>query len=122
MVGRAAATISHLWQRCSTIPPNLGVNAQVNRSWKQYIQRPSLLKEVAHLDRPALFLYGEQDIRPSWPIEQVTQLLPNASLQMIAGADHHIWVRHAEEMRARLRDVVQQIAQEEAGWKNQGLS
>jgi proline iminopeptidase len=90
-------------------PPNLEVNAQVNRSWKAYIQRPSLLKELAHLGRPALFLYGERDIRPSWPIEQVAQLLPNASFQMIAGADHHIWVTHAEELRAWLRDFVQQI-------------
>jgi proline iminopeptidase len=52
-------------------PPNLEVNAQINRSWKAYIQRPSLLKESAHLGRPALFLYGDQDIRPSWPMEQV---------------------------------------------------
>jgi proline iminopeptidase len=94
-------------------PPNLEVNAEVNRSWKQYIQRPSLLKEIARLDRPALFVYGERDIRPSWPVEQVAQLLPNAAFRMIAGADHHIWVTHAEELKARLRDFVQQIAQTE---------
>jgi proline iminopeptidase len=92
-------------------PPNLEVNAQVNRSWKAYIQRPSLLNEIAHLDRTALFLYGEQDIRPSWPIEQVAQLLPNASFQMIMGADHHIWVTHPDEIQAPLRDFVEQIAQ-----------
>jgi proline iminopeptidase len=92
-------------------PPNMEVNAQVNRSWKAYIQRPSLLKEIAHLSRPALFLYGDQDIRPSWPMEQVAQLLPNASFQMIEGADYHLWVTHAEAMRAPLRDFVQQLAQ-----------
>jgi proline iminopeptidase len=91
-------------------PPNMEVNAQVNRSWKAYIQRPSLLNEIAHLERPALFLYGDQDIRPSWPIEQVARLLPNASFQMIAGADHHLWVTHAEPMREPLRNFVQQLA------------
>jgi proline iminopeptidase len=90
-------------------PPNLEVNAQVNRSWKAYIQRPSLLREIAQLDRPALFLYGEQDIRPSWPIEQVAQLLPDASFELIPGADHHIWVTHVEELQAPLRHFVQQI-------------
>ena len=95
-------------------PPNLEVNAEVNRSWKQYIQRPSLLKEIAHLDRPVLFLYGDHDIRPSWPVEQVAQLLPNAIFQMIAGADHHIWVTHAEELQAPLRKFVQEIAQAES--------
>jgi proline iminopeptidase len=94
-------------------PPNLEVNAQVNRSWKAYIQRPSLLKEIVHLDRPALFVYGDQDIRPIWPIEQVAQLLPNASFQMIRGADHHIWVTHAEAMRAPLRDFLGHMAQAE---------
>jgi proline iminopeptidase len=95
-------------------PPNLEVNAEANRSWKQYIQRPSLLKEIAHLDRPVLFLYGDHDIRPSWPVEQVAQLLPNAAFQMIAGADHHIWVTHAEELQAPLRNFVQEIAQAES--------
>jgi proline iminopeptidase len=88
-------------------PPNLEANDQVNRSWKAYIQRPSLLKAIAHLDRPALFLYGEQDIRPSWPVEQVAQLLPNASFQMIMGADHYIWTTHAGTMREALRGFVQ---------------
>ena len=92
-------------------PPNLEVNAQVNRSWKEYIQRPSLLKELALLDRPALFVYGDQDIRPSWPVEQVAELLPNASFQMIMGADHHIWVHHAEELREALRAFAKQIAE-----------
>ena len=92
-------------------PPNLEVNAQVNRSWKEYIQRPSLLKDIAHLDRPALFLYGDQDIRPSWPVEQVALLLPNATLTMIAGADHHIWMNHAEELRVALRGFLRQVAE-----------
>jgi proline iminopeptidase len=93
-------------------PPNLEVNADVGRSWKQYIQRPSLLNEIAHLDRPALFLYGERDIRPSWPVEQVAQLLPNAALMMIAGADHHIWVTHAAALKAPLRAFVQRITEQ----------
>jgi proline iminopeptidase len=92
-------------------PPNMEVNAQVNRSWKAYIQRPSLLKEIAQLDRPGLFVYGDQDIRPSWPIEQVAQLLPNAPFHMIEGADHHSWVTHAEELLLALRDFVGQSAE-----------
>jgi proline iminopeptidase len=92
-------------------PPNLEVNAAVNRSWKEYIHRPSLLYELAHLDRPALFVYGEHDIRPSWPVEQVARLLPKASFQMIAGADHHMWVTQAEELKALLRAFVRQITQ-----------
>ena len=96
-------------------PPNMEVNTQVNRSWKTYIQRPSLLKEIAHLERPALFVYGDHDIRPSWPIEQVAQLLPNASFAMLAGADHHLWVTHAQQLRVLLRRFVRQSA--EGSWR-----
>ncbi len=91
-------------------PPNLDVNAQVNQSWKQYIQRPTLLKELACLRRPALFLYGEQDIRPSWPVEQVAHLLPNARLELISDANHYIWWTHAEPMKVLLRDFVCSLA------------
>jgi proline iminopeptidase len=87
------------------------VNEQVNRSWKQYIQRPSLLKELAQLDLPALFLYGEQDTRPNWPVEQVAQLLPDASFQILKGADHHSWTTHAEEMRESLHRFIREIAE-----------
>ena len=92
-------------------PPNMEVNAEVGRSWKEYIQRPSLLQEIAALDRPTLFVYGEHDIRPSWPIEQVAQLLPNAAFEMIAGADHHIWVDQADALRSQLRAFARQIAE-----------
>jgi proline iminopeptidase len=56
-------------------------------------------------------VYGEHDIRPSWPVEQVAQLLPKASFQMIAGADHHMWVTHAGDLKALLRAFVRQVVQ-----------
>jgi proline iminopeptidase len=90
-------------------PVNLDVNEQVGRSWKLDVQRPTLLKELAGLNRSALLLYGADDIRPSWPIEQVTQLLPNARLELIAGANHYIWLTHAEIMRAHLREFMSQL-------------
>jgi hypothetical protein len=54
---------------------------------------------------------AHKDDRPSWPVEQIAQLLPNAALMMIAGADDHMWVTHAEEMRAALRDFAQRITE-----------
>jgi proline iminopeptidase len=93
-------------------PPNMDVNIQVNRSWKQYIQRPLLFKGLAGLDRPALFVYGEDDIRPSWPVQQVAALLPQAQFRCIAGADHHIWVTHAAELEALLQSFVRDVTRD----------
>jgi proline iminopeptidase len=83
-------------------PPNLAVNAAVNQSCKAYIQRPTLWKEVAELDRPALFVYGDKDIRPSWPVEQVAQLLPNARFVLLPGANHYLWQTHPQQLQEML--------------------
>ncbi len=87
-------------------PPNMEVNRQGNLSWKSYIQRPTLWRELSELNTPGMFLYGSEDIRPSWPVEQVAALLPNAKFQLIPGADHHLWVTHSAEMKELLEDFV----------------
>lgn len=91
-------------------PPNLEVNRQVNESWKRYVQASALLKEIAELQVPALFVYGDQDIRPSWPVEQVARLLPRGRFELIQGAPHVLWLTHPEELERHLRGFVESIA------------
>lgn len=90
-------------------PPNLDVNAQVNLATKRYIQRPTLWREVAQLQVPALFIYGDQDIRPGWPVEQVANLLPNGRFVMLHGAQHAIWQSHGDEMSMVMREFIQRV-------------
>jgi proline iminopeptidase len=94
-------------------PPNLEVNRQLNAEWKRYIQRPTLFREIARLDRPTLFLYGDQDIRPGWPVEQVANLLPNAHFERIEGADHHPWVTHSDALARALHNFVSSLPAEQ---------
>ena len=89
-------------------PPNREVNRQLNQSWKHYIQRPELLKEISALKMPALFVYGDKDIRPSWPVEQLANLMPNARFEMITGAEHVIWFSHENELKGLLRNFLGQ--------------
>jgi proline iminopeptidase len=89
-------------------PPNREVNRQLNQSWKQYIQKPDLLRKISELNIPALFVYGDRDIRPSWPIQQVANLIPNARFEMIEGAEHVIWFSHEDELKDLLRDFLGQ--------------
>lgn len=91
--------------------PNAEVNAQVNRSWKSYVQRPALLKSLASLKVPALFVYGAGDIRPRWPVEQVAHLMPGARFELIEGAEHFIWLTRPDELRSRLRSFFDEIGQ-----------
>ncbi|HZM99201.1 MAG TPA: alpha/beta hydrolase [Pyrinomonadaceae bacterium] len=91
-------------------PTNREVNKQVNASWKRYIKKPDLLSTISKLRVPALFVYGDRDIRPSWPTEQIANLMPNARFEMIRGAEHFIWSTHESELRSLLRQFVGQLA------------
>ena len=90
-------------------PPNPEVNKQLNRSWKCYIQKPGLLKAISQLELPALFVYGESDIRPSWPVEQVANLIPQGRFDLIKGAEHVIWFSHESELKWLLRRFVDDV-------------
>lgn len=79
------------------------VNQQGNRSWRAYIQAPSLYRDISRLKTRSLILCAGADIRPNWPSMQIHALMPNAELGMIEGAAHFIWLTHAEEMRTKLR-------------------
>ena len=91
-------------------PPNREVNKQLNDDWKSYIQNPDLLSKISGLHVPALFVYGERDIRPSWPVEQIARLMPAARFELIEGAEHVIWFSHENELRVPLREFVEQVA------------
>lgn len=87
-------------------PPNMEVNKQLNRSWKRYIQNPDLLRAISKLETPALFVYGDRDIRPSWSVEQVANLMPDARFEFVEEAEHVIWFSRPNELKLLLRNFV----------------
>ncbi|MYA18370.1 MAG: alpha/beta hydrolase [Gammaproteobacteria bacterium] len=89
------------------------VNPQGNRSWREYIKRPTLFREIGDLRIPATFINGSKDIRPSWPTRQLAALMPNGRYIEIAGAAHTVWLTHAVELRAAVREAVARIRQAE---------
>jgi proline iminopeptidase len=87
-------------------PPNLEVNGELNASWRRYIKQPRLLRRIADLQVPTLAVVGAEDVRPSWPVEQLAELLPDASFVRIDGAGHMPWTTHAGELGAALRSFL----------------
>lgn len=82
-------------------PTNMAANRQLSADFKRTIQRPTLFREVAALQTPALFLYGAEDIRPSWAVAQVAALLPDARFDLIPHADHYLYLTHPEHVQSR---------------------
>lgn len=91
------------------------VNAMGNASWRQYIQRPELLRDLAQLEIPAIFLAAGADIRPNWPITQLANLLPCGRYAEVEGAGHYIWLTNPEPLRHELRHAVREILGEVTG-------
>lgn len=86
---------------------NLEVNRALNSSWREFTHRADLWRRALAITCPALWVYAENDIRPSWPEQQVAALLPHGEFRLIAGAEHAIWLTHAEMLRAELNSWMQ---------------
>jgi proline iminopeptidase len=82
------------------------VNEVSNHSWKAFIKQPLLWKQVSILAVPILAVVGSEDIRPSWPVEQITNLMPKARFEVIKGAGHYLWLTHSGQLRLILRDFL----------------
>jgi proline iminopeptidase len=84
-------------------PYNPEVNREGNRSWREAAKHPDLLRKAAEYQGRVLFVCAEKDIRPSWPVEQLAQLMPNALIRFIEGAEHFMQLTHAGELALVLR-------------------
>ncbi|MBC8072268.1 MAG: alpha/beta hydrolase [Deltaproteobacteria bacterium] len=82
------------------------VNRQGNATWREYCRRPALLRELATLDVPCVFINAGEDLRPNWPTQQLAELIPRARYVEIPGAGHYIWLTHASELSRELHGAV----------------
>lgn len=82
------------------------VNKLGNQSWRSYIQRPNLLKDIADIRVPAVFINAGRDIRPNWPTQQLAALIPKGEYIEIPEAAHWIWLTHALELKVAMHGAV----------------
>lgn len=85
------------------------VNRRGNATWREYCRRPGLLRDLAALDLPCVFINAGDDIRPNWPTQQLAELIPGARYVEIPGAGHYIWLTHATELMHELHRAVNYV-------------
>ena len=90
-------------------PPNMEVNREGMASARAYCRDPFLLRRLADLATPMLAVIGGEDIRPSWPMEQVAHLMPKGGIALLPEAGHHLWLTHADSLRAVMRGFLRSI-------------
>jgi proline iminopeptidase len=89
------------------------VDTQVNpvgvKTWRAYIKEPLLLRRIAALQVPAVFINSENDIRPNWPTQQLAYLLPRGRYVCLPGAAHYAWLTHPVDLRRELTAALDYI-------------
>ncbi len=85
------------------------VNKIGNQTWRAYIKRPNLLKDIASIQVPAVFISAEKDIRPNWPTQQLAALMPRGTYVEIPEAAHYIWRTHADALQLALKNAVKKM-------------
>jgi proline iminopeptidase len=87
----------------------IDVNRLGSATWQEYCRRPDLLRDLAALHAPCVFINAGEDIRPNWPTQQLANLIPTARYCEIAGAAHYIWLTHARELARELHSALRYV-------------
>ncbi len=87
-------------------PYNLDVNRVMNGEWLAFCRQSDLLRRIADLDVPALFIAGGRDIRPWWPIAQLAGLLPRGRFELLPEAGHLLYQDAPAAVQALIRDFL----------------
>ena len=90
-------------------PPNREVNRQGNASHKLYLQDPRLPARLRTLQIPVLIIHGSLDIRPTSMARRLAGGLTQARFELIEGAEHVMWLTHAQELSRILRDFLKTV-------------
>jgi proline iminopeptidase len=72
------------------------VHASLWDSFKEWIHEPSLWRRLADSPVPMSFVAAGRDIRPSWPLEQLAELVPSGHFRVVPDVVHDFWATHPE--------------------------
>jgi proline iminopeptidase len=86
------------------------VHAALSTSFTEWIHRPGLWRGLADCEVPMHFLAAGDDIRPSWPLAQLAELLPHGTFSIVPGVPHDFWSTHPAVWRKTVTDALDLVA------------
>lgn len=76
------------------------VHAALWASFKDWIHEPSLWRDLADSSTPMRFVCAGEDIRPSWPLQQLAALVPQGAFELVPGVPHDFWATSPDVWQA----------------------
>lgn len=86
------------------IPWNEDVWRALQASFLDWIHESGLLRALADSTVPMTFIAAGNDIRPSWPLQQLAALVPDATFAVVEGVPHDFWSTHPDVWRATVSE------------------
>jgi len=81
------------------------VHAALAASYLEWIHQPHVLRQVADSAVPIRFVAAGEDIRPSWPLQQLAALAPLGTFDCVPGVPHALWATHPEVWTRLVTDI-----------------
>ena len=67
------------------------VHEALKESFLRWIHEPQLFRALADSVVPMQFIAAGNDIRPSWPLQQLAELVPRGSFETVPHVAHNFW-------------------------------
>ncbi|MFI7600158.1 alpha/beta fold hydrolase [Actinoplanes sp. NPDC049681] len=72
------------------------VHRALGESFTEWIHRPDLWRRLAGCEVPMHFIAAGDDIRPSWPLAQLAELVPHGRFSTVPAVPHDFWFTHPD--------------------------
>ena len=83
--------------------------ASLSESFTDWIHRPDLWRRLADSTVPMHFIAAGDDVRPSWPLQQLAALVPGGRFSTVPGVPHDFWSTHPEVWLATVSTACAEI-------------
>lgn len=83
-----------------------GVWRALKDSFVDWIHEPSLFRALADITVPMTFVAAGRDIRPSWPLRQLAELVPHGRFDVLEDVPHDFWSTDPLVWRELVSDLV----------------
>lgn len=71
---------------------NPGVHSALGESFAQWIHEADLFRRLADSTVYMTFISARDDIRPSWPLRQLAELVPLGRFEEVPDVPHNLWL------------------------------
>jgi proline iminopeptidase len=85
------------------------VHAALMESYLTWIHEPRVLRRVADSRVEIRLVAAGDDIRPSWPLQQLAELAPQGTFRRVASVPHDFWSTHPATWVSVITDYCEEL-------------